>query len=237
MRNVVGVGNDRAGPLEDHRALEFFCQFAGRHEPVGLHLCGCGVQQPRCLQRMRGEHRGALPGATRCQRLLQGTVGADDVQCIGVQHQRLSPLQHRGQHGAHRLPAAATAHHAEAFQFECLKSAQHQFGLCVDLGGMVLVQQADQHSARSAVQCCGARQQGGAGHPHAAQGQTFSAHDGHIAIAALVAGMQPAAARGWARQPGGGGLVVQPGLGGSSQVVPPYLPCGVPAVGGEQSGL
>ena len=178
-----------------------------------------------------------MPGATRCQRLLQGTVGADDVQCIGVQHQRLSPLQHRGQHGAHRLPAAATAHHTEAFQFECLKSAQHQFGLCVDLGGMVLVQQADQHAARSAVQCCGARQQGGAGHPHAAQGQTFSAHDGHIAIAALVAGVQPAAARGWARQPGGGGLVVQPGLSGSSQVVPPHLPCGVPAVGGEQSGL
>ena len=25
VRNVVGVGNDRAGPLEDHRALEFFC--------------------------------------------------------------------------------------------------------------------------------------------------------------------------------------------------------------------
>ena len=186
---------------------------------------------------MRGEHRGVLPGATRCQRLLQGTVGADDVQCIGVQHQRLSPLQHCGQHGAHRLPAAATAHHAEAFQFECLKSAQHQFGLCVDLGGMVLVQQADQHAARSAVQCCGARQQGCAGHPHAAQGQTFSAYDGYIAIAALVAGVATVPARARANQPGGGGLVIQPGLSGSSQVVPPHLPCGVPAVGGEQSGL
>ena len=46
-----------------------------------------------------------------------------------------------------------------------------------------------------------------------------------------------AIAPGRARQPGGGGLVVQPGLSGSSQVVPPHLPCGVPAVGGEQSGL
>ena len=71
VRNVVGVGNDCTRTLENHRALEFFCQFAGRHEPVGLHLRGCGVQQPRCLQRMGVSTVGRCL-ATRCQRLLQG---------------------------------------------------------------------------------------------------------------------------------------------------------------------
>ena len=60
--------------------------FVCRLEPVRLHLGCAAIEQARGFGRMRGENRRLL---ARRQRNLQIALAGDQVERIGVEHQRL----------------------------------------------------------------------------------------------------------------------------------------------------
>ena len=67
--------------------------------------------------------------------------------------------------------------------------AKHELWLLRVQWQLAVVEQCYEHPACTTVQCGRGRKQGRACHAHAAVGQPFTAHHGHVAVAALVAGV------------------------------------------------
>ena len=69
---LLRIGSDRAGSLEQHRALKFAGKLQAGLKAVGLYLSSTGLQQARGLQRMRRQQRRSALGSALAQRLFWG---------------------------------------------------------------------------------------------------------------------------------------------------------------------
>ena len=246
VRRQAWRGDHGAAALQHHHR----CQAGGQRlrcgEAVALHLGRGGAQQPRGFQRVRRQHGGqAAFGPSAHARGQIGPMG-NGVERVGIQHQAWRLRQDGGQQRGHRGAAAAATHRRQAGPRQRLRVAEHQLGLRHIAVELRLAQQAHVHAPRAAVQCGAGGQQGRARHrggggvrfARFGQGrrggaQRFTADDGDVAAAALVAGVRIVRHGGRAGQAGRRRRIRQRHV----QVVEPDGAAGVARVGGEQACL
>ncbi len=153
-------------------------QFARAGQAVGLHHRHRHAQHARRFQRVRREHAW---GAPLRQARLQVGAGADQVQRVGVQHQRAVAVERLG-HQPHRIDRVAHArpeHQRAAKQIQVVGRAEHDFGLAAVVAGR-RVQRRDIHAPRAGIQRAARGQ-------HRCTGHAVRATDhGDVAEAALV---------------------------------------------------
>ena len=234
VRQPAGAGDHGARPLEQHGAVVALGELPCGRQAVLLHRAAVAGQQARCLQRVRREDGGPAALRAMAQLGLQLGVAGQGIERIGVEHQPRGAGQHARQLRAHGIPAATTTHDGAGAHVDVSAGTQHQLRPAGQGGGRHRRIQCGQvHTPGAIVQGGTGGQQCGTRHARRAP------HDGHVAVAAFVRGMQswpPARAA-----PIGGNRRSSPGKRGvlkaHLQVVEPDPACRVPSHRREQARL
>ena len=176
----VGGGDDGAAALQYRQGAVALCDVERGLQAIGLHCGGADAQHACGFGRVRGEDAGR--GAA-CQNCLQLTIGTDQIEGVGVEHQRDVAFQRGPQQcrrTGFRAQAGADRERAQAFG-QMRGAAQHQFRVGKINGGAVGVEQADEDTTRAQPERGAPGEQGRTDHAGVA------AENAGIAIEALVA--------------------------------------------------
>jgi hypothetical protein len=180
----VGQGQHRAGAFDQRSRAGLRRERQRVADPVGLDFARGDAEQARRLQRMRREHRGRGAG---CQLAGECRVVGDQVQGVGVEHQRQRGPQRPLQGVAGPGGAAQSAADADCVDalVPGLEAAGHQ----LRLAGVEdrSVRGGHEDLARAGGLGAARRQQ------RSASGAGGAADDQHAAEAALVTVARPGA--------------------------------------------